>query len=87
MFLHTFLELTWSIVNLILQPDINNYIMAPGVAILVATIPKTEPGIRMKPSQFGIKDGTSMACPHVTGVASLVKSVHHGWTETVFIFI
>ena len=62
--------------------------MALGVAILVATSPKTEPGnapIRMKPSQFGIKDGTSMACPHVTGVASLVKSVHHGWTETVFI--
>ncbi|XP_059434012.1 CO(2)-response secreted protease-like isoform X2 [Corylus avellana] len=66
----------------ILKPDI----MAPGVAILAATIPKTEPGsapIGKKPPLFAIRSGTSMACPHVTGAASLIKSVHPGWTPSM----
>jgi subtilisin family serine protease len=65
-----------------IQPDI----MAPGVAILAATIPKTEPGsapIGKKPPLFAIRSGTSMACPHVTGAASLIKSVHPGWTPSM----
>lgn len=56
------------------------------MAILAATIPKTEPGsvpIGKKPPQFAIRSGTSMACPHVTGAASLVKSVHRGWTPSM----
>ena len=67
---------------LIFQPDI----MAPGVSILAAMIPRTEPGsvpIGKKPSQFAIKSGTSMACPHVTGAASLIMSVHPGWTPSM----
>ncbi|MCI45351.1 subtilisin-like protease-like, partial [Trifolium medium] len=52
--------------------------MAPGVAILAAMVPKSdEPGsvpIGKKPSLFGIKSGTSMACPHVTGAAAFIKS-------------
>lgn len=65
------------------QPDI----MAPGVGILAAMIPKsTEPGSvppGQKPSQFGIKSGTSMACPHVTGAAAFIKSVHKRWSPSM----
>ncbi|XP_042955066.1 CO(2)-response secreted protease-like isoform X1 [Carya illinoinensis] len=67
----------------ILKPDI----MAPGVAILAGTIPHTdEPGsvpVGKKPSQFAIRSGTSMSCPHVTGAASLIKSVHPGWSPSM----
>ncbi|KAL0429456.1 UNVERIFIED_CONTAM: CO(2)-response secreted protease [Sesamum radiatum] len=63
----------------ILKPDI----MAPGVAILAAVIPKIEsffgaPG--NKSSLFSIKSGTSMACPHVTGAMAFIKSVHPHWS-------
>ncbi|KAL0397395.1 UNVERIFIED_CONTAM: CO(2)-response secreted protease [Sesamum calycinum] len=57
----------------ILKPDI----MAPGVAILAAVVPKIEsfygaPG--NKSSLFSIKSGTSMACPHVTGAMAFIKT-------------
>ncbi|XP_054791108.1 CO(2)-response secreted protease-like [Prosopis cineraria] len=67
----------------ILKPDI----MAPGIGILAAMIPiSTEPGsvpAGKKPSLFGIKSGTSMACPHVTGAAALIKSVHKRWSPSM----
>ncbi|XP_020534057.1 CO(2)-response secreted protease isoform X2 [Jatropha curcas] len=66
----------------ILKPDI----MAPGVAILAAMIPKNESGsvpIGKKPSGYAIRSGTSMACPHVTGAAAFIKSVHRGWTPSM----
>ncbi|XP_077247671.1 CO(2)-response secreted protease-like [Tasmannia lanceolata] len=66
----------------ILKPDV----MAPGVGILAAAIPATESGeihVGVKPSSFIIKSGTSMACPHVTGGAALVKSVHPNWTSSM----
>ncbi|KNA12113.1 hypothetical protein SOVF_128800 [Spinacia oleracea] len=66
----------------ILKPDI----MAPGVAILAANILESEPGqdpVGKKPSKFAIKSGTSMACPHVTGAAAFIKSIHHKWTPSM----
>lgn len=61
--------------------------MAPGVAILAAMIPKSdEPGavpIGLKPSEFAVKSGTSMACPHVTGAAAFIKAVRPRWTSSM----
>ncbi|KAL6579421.1 hypothetical protein OROMI_009637 [Orobanche minor] len=36
-----------------------------------------------KPSSFGIRSGTSMACPHVTGAMAFIKSVHPRWSFSV----
>ncbi|KAH9622998.1 hypothetical protein KSS87_007941, partial [Heliosperma pusillum] len=66
----------------ILKPDI----IAPGVAILGAYIPQSEPiqvPAGKKASKFAVKSGTSMACPHVSGAAAFVKSVHHEWTPSM----
>ncbi|XP_074312364.1 CO(2)-response secreted protease-like [Silene latifolia] len=66
----------------ILKPDI----MAPGVAILAANIPQSQPiqvPAGKKPSKFAVKSGTSMACPHVSGAAAYIKSVHHEWTPSM----
>ena len=66
-----------------MQPDI----MAPGVAILGAMIPKSDElgtvPAGMKPSNFVVKSGTSMACPHVAGAAAFVKSLRRGWTSSM----
>ncbi|XP_059653728.1 CO(2)-response secreted protease-like [Cornus florida] len=65
----------------ILKPDIT----APGIAILGATTSDGEDSVPMRwnESWFGFKSGTSMACPHVTGAAAFIKSVHHTWTPSV----
>ncbi|KAF8028173.1 hypothetical protein BT93_E0933 [Corymbia citriodora subsp. variegata] len=66
----------------ILKPDI----MAPGVAILAAVIPKNEPGtvpVGKEPPKFSIKSGTSMSCPHVSGAAAIIKSVHKAWSSSM----
>lgn len=69
--------------NSVLQPDI----MAPGIGILAAIVPQsTEPGsvpIGKKTSLYSIRSGTSMACPHVTGTAALIKSVHKNWSPSM----
>ncbi|KAL6493815.1 hypothetical protein OROGR_031724 [Orobanche gracilis] len=66
----------------ILKPDIT----APGVAIIAAIVPKIRSEYSApdnKPSSFGIRSGTSMACPHVTGAMAFIKSVHPQWSFSV----
>ncbi|KAJ0102714.1 hypothetical protein Patl1_05770 [Pistacia atlantica] len=58
----------------ILKPDVT----APGVAILAAIVPFGE-----KPADYGFMSGTSMSCPHVSGAAAFIKSVHPTWTSSM----
>uniref|UniRef100_A0A2C9W2U1 Peptidase S8/S53 domain-containing protein n=1 Tax=Manihot esculenta TaxID=3983 RepID=A0A2C9W2U1_MANES len=60
--------------------------MAPGVDILAAVPPlRDEPGLPIgkKPSNFGLKSGTYMACPHASGAAAFIKSVHPNWRTSM----
>ncbi|XP_019057570.1 PREDICTED: subtilisin-like protease SBT4.5 [Tarenaya hassleriana] len=65
----------------ILKPDIT----APGVNILAAysaeatLVPGIDDGRR---SSYSFLSGTSMSCPHVTGVAAYLKSVHPKWSTS-----
>ncbi|CAI9110400.1 OLC1v1010411C1 [Oldenlandia corymbosa var. corymbosa] len=56
----------------ILKPDV----AAPGLNILAAWSPANEK------LYFNILSGTSMACPHVTGIVALIKAVHPSWSPS-----
>ncbi|KAI3863945.1 hypothetical protein MKW98_031537 [Papaver atlanticum] len=66
----------------ILKPDL----AAPGIDILAAWPPiddNTEGFTMGKPTEFAIKSGTSMACPHVSGASAYMKSVRPKWTPSM----
>lgn len=66
----------------ILKPDL----IAPGVNILAAWTEAVGPtGLDSdtRKSEFNILSGTSMACPHVSGAAALLKSAHPDWSPAV----
>lgn len=62
----------------ILKPDI----IGPGVNVL-AGVPKIE-NVEFPPKavvpKFDIKSGTSMAAPHLGGIAALIKNAHPTWS-------
>ncbi|KAH7655333.1 Peptidase S8 subtilisin-related protein [Dioscorea alata] len=63
----------------ILKPDI----IAPGLNILAAWPDNVGPaGIPSdhRQTEFNILSGTSMACPHVSGLAALLKAAHPEWS-------
>ncbi|KAH6832875.1 Subtilisin-like serine endopeptidase family protein [Perilla frutescens var. hirtella] len=70
---------TLGIPNL-LKPDI----AAPGVSILAAwpSNDRDEALPGKAPPLFDILSGTSMACPHVSALAALVKSQHPNWSPS-----
>ncbi|XP_058737280.1 subtilisin-like protease SBT1.1 [Vicia villosa] len=66
----------------IIKPDIT----APGVNILAAWPSKTSPSMIKSDKRrvlFNIVSGTSMSCPHVSGIAALIKSVHKDWSPAM----
>nr|CAB3470833.1 unnamed protein product [Digitaria exilis] len=63
----------------ILKPDIT----APGVNVIAAwtgaAAPTGQPFDRRRVA-FNVLSGTSMSCPHVSGVAGLIKTLHPEWS-------
>ncbi|KAL3507411.1 hypothetical protein ACH5RR_032793 [Cinchona calisaya] len=59
----------------ILKPDI----IGPGLNILAAWNVSLENNNNTR-SNFNILSGTSMSCPHLSGVAALLKSAHPDWS-------
>ncbi|KAJ0779956.1 putative cucumisin [Helianthus annuus] len=59
----------------ILKPDI----VGPGVDILAAWNESVDHQKGAK-AAFNVVRGTSMACPHLAGIAALIKSVHPEWS-------
>ncbi|CAI8616888.1 unnamed protein product [Vicia faba] len=67
----------------VLKPDI----AAPGVNILAAWSPASSSSLESDTSQdelsslnFKIESGTSMSCPHISGIVALVKTIHPTWS-------
>ncbi|PPD85850.1 hypothetical protein GOBAR_DD17229 [Gossypium barbadense] len=63
----------------VLKPDI----MAPGDSVLAAWPPNLEAASvndDLMYSKFNLLWGTSMACPHVSGIGALLKAVYPNWS-------
>ncbi|XP_030530632.1 subtilisin-like protease SBT1.8 [Rhodamnia argentea] len=65
----------------ILKPDV----IGPGVNILAAWPDDVIPAkldIHKRSANFNIISGTSMSCPHISGVAALLKAAHPNWSTS-----
>ncbi|KAL7150238.1 hypothetical protein ABFS83_05G097700 [Erythranthe nasuta] len=62
----------------ILKPDI----IGPGAAILAAW-PVSIDNYTHEKATFDVISGTSMSCPHLSGVAALIKSAHPDWSPAM----
>ncbi|KDP32632.1 hypothetical protein JCGZ_13182 [Jatropha curcas] len=63
----------------ILKPDIT----APGVSIIAAfslAVSPTEEDFDKRRIAFNTESGTSMSCPHVSGIVGLLKTLHPDWS-------
>uniref|UniRef100_A0A7N0V8T0 Uncharacterized protein n=1 Tax=Kalanchoe fedtschenkoi TaxID=63787 RepID=A0A7N0V8T0_KALFE len=65
----------------ILKPDV----IAPGVNILAGwtgNVGPTDLDIDPRRVEFNIISGTSMSCPHVSGLAALLRKAHPDWSTS-----
>ncbi|EYU28325.1 hypothetical protein ABFS82_12G129000 [Erythranthe guttata] len=65
----------------ILKPDV----IGPGVNILAAwsqAVGPTGLDTDTRKTQFNIISGTSMSCPHISGLAALLKAAHPNWSPS-----
>ncbi|KAL5706426.1 hypothetical protein ACHQM5_024594 [Ranunculus cassubicifolius] len=70
-----------SLTKAILKPDIS----APGVNILAAWLQNNDTEnvpSGQKPTLFNLLSGTSMSCPHVSGIAATVISMNPSWSPS-----
>uniref|UniRef100_A0A453HG41 Peptidase S8/S53 domain-containing protein n=1 Tax=Aegilops tauschii subsp. strangulata TaxID=200361 RepID=A0A453HG41_AEGTS len=66
-----------SVYPAVLKPDIT----APGVNILAAA---PQVGIYKELGLYFFDSGTSMACPHVSSIIAVLKSLHPDWSPAAF---
>ncbi|GJT29737.1 subtilisin-like protease SBT1.8 [Tanacetum coccineum] len=65
----------------ILKPDV----IGPGVNILAGWSGASGPsGLKVdtRKTQYNIMSGTSMSCPHISGLAALLKAAHPKWSPS-----
>ncbi|KAI3960991.1 hypothetical protein MKW92_048131 [Papaver armeniacum] len=62
----------------IIKPDIT----APGVRILAAWSPVSIKSTGGRSVDYNINSGTSMACPHASAIAAMIKSHHPSWSPS-----
>lgn len=63
----------------ILKPDIT----APGVSVIAAWTPANSPtdlAFDQRRVAFNSESGTSMSCPHVSGIVGLLRTLHPDWS-------
>ncbi|XP_010675634.3 subtilisin-like protease SBT5.3 [Beta vulgaris subsp. vulgaris] len=61
----------------ILKPDV----IAPGVNI-IAAISEAKAKSTQENTPYGLMDGTSMSCPHITGIIGLLKTMYPHWSPS-----